>query len=81
MPSGEQRGLKREQAARHRGCRRVKHPIAAGFFSLPAADQSAKPDVLFLCNFGYDQTNSIKQAIEFGFKNPCGSVPVLRFSA
>jgi branched-chain amino acid transport system substrate-binding protein len=65
------RGLKRE--GKQHGIEvvaEVKHPIAAKDFSafLPQI-QAAKPDVLFLCNFGYDQLNSIKQAIEFGSKH------------
>lgn len=60
----------------------VKHPIASKDFSafLPQI-QAAKPDVLCLCNFGYDQLNSIKQATSFGFKNSMQLVaPVLLFN-
>ncbi len=77
------RGLKRE--GKQHGIEvvaEVKHPIAAKDFSafLPQI-QAAKPDVLFLCNFGYDQLNSIKQAIEFGFKNTMRLVvPVLLYT-
>jgi branched-chain amino acid transport system substrate-binding protein len=60
----------------------VKHPIASKDFSafLPQI-MAAKPDVLCLCNFGYDQLNSIKQATSFGFKNSMQLVaPVLLFN-
>ena len=77
------RGLKRE--GKQYGIEvvaEVKHPIASKDFStfMPQI-QAAKPDVLFLCNFGYDQLNSIKQAIEFGFKNNMKLVvPVLLYT-
>ena len=47
----------------------VKHPMATKDFStfLPQI-QAAKPDVLCLCNFGYDQMNSLKQSTNFGMK-------------
>lgn len=47
----------------------VKHPLATKDFStfLPRI-QAAKPDVLCLCNFGYDQMNSLKQLTNFGMK-------------
>ncbi|MCW9002393.1 MAG: ABC transporter substrate-binding protein, partial [Rhodospirillales bacterium] len=47
----------------------VTHPLATKDYStfLPRI-QAAKPDVLCLCNFGYDQLNSIKQATGFGMK-------------
>lgn len=47
----------------------VKHPLATKDYStfLPRI-QAAKPDVLCLCNFGYDQINSLKQATNFGMK-------------
>lgn len=45
----------------------VAHPIASKDYStfLPQI-QAARPDVLCLCNFGYDQMNSLKQAMGFG---------------
>ncbi|MEH6547499.1 MAG: ABC transporter substrate-binding protein [Sneathiella sp.] len=48
----------------------VNHPLATKDFSpfLPTI-QAAKPDVLCLCNFGYDQLNSLKQATNFGMKD------------
>lgn len=47
----------------------VTHPLASKDFStfLPQI-QAARPDVLCLCNFGYDQMNSLKQATGFGMK-------------
>lgn len=60
----------------------VKHPLASKDFSafLPQI-MAAKPDVLCLCNFGYDQLNSIKQATSFGFKNSMQLVaPVLLYN-
>ncbi|NIA71516.1 ABC transporter substrate-binding protein [Pelagibius litoralis] len=47
----------------------VTHPLASKDFSpfLPQI-QAARPDVLCLCNFGYDQMNSLKQATGFGLK-------------
>lgn len=47
----------------------VEHPLATKDYStfLPRI-QVAKPDVLCLCNFGYDQLNSLKQATNFGMK-------------
>lgn len=48
----------------------VSHPLATKDYStfLPRI-QAAKPDVLCLCNFGYDQMNSLKQATSFGMKD------------
>jgi len=48
----------------------VTHPLASKDFStfLPQI-QAANPDVLCLCNFGFDQLNSLKQATSFGMKN------------
>ncbi|MBL4613433.1 MAG: ABC transporter substrate-binding protein [Magnetovibrio sp.] len=47
----------------------VQHPLATKDFStfLPRI-QAARPDVLCLCNFGYDQMNSLKQSTNFGMK-------------
>ena len=48
----------------------VTHPLASKDFStfLPQI-QAASPDVLCLCNFGFDQLNSLKQATSFGMKD------------
>ncbi|MEZ5935188.1 MAG: ABC transporter substrate-binding protein [Alphaproteobacteria bacterium] len=47
----------------------VEHPLATKDYStfLPRI-LAAKPDVLCLCNFGYDQMNSLKQSMDFGMK-------------
>ncbi len=40
--------------------------------------RSMKPDILCICNFGRDQANSIKQAVDFGMKQQMKIVvPVL----
>ena len=47
----------------------VRHPIATNDFSpfLPTI-MEAKPDILFLCNFGRDQLHSIRDASQMGLK-------------
>lgn len=60
----------------------VKHPLATKDFSpfLPQI-QAARPDVLCLCNFGYDQLNSLKQSSNFGMKEQMKMVaPALLYS-
>lgn len=60
----------------------VKHPLATKDFSpfLPQI-QAARPDVLCLCNFGYDQLNSLKQSSNFGMKEQMLMVaPALLYS-
>lgn len=60
----------------------VKHPLASKDFSpfLPQI-QAARPDVLCLCNFGYDQLNSLKQSANFGMKEQMLMVaPALLYS-
>jgi len=43
---------------------------------------AAKPDVLFLDNFGKDQINSVKQATSFGLKKKMQIVcPILLMSS
>jgi branched-chain amino acid transport system substrate-binding protein len=48
----------------------ISHPLGASDYSafLPRI-QSLKPDILFLCNFGRDLLNSVKQASDFGLKS------------
>jgi branched-chain amino acid transport system substrate-binding protein len=61
----------------------IRHPIGASDYStfLPRI-QALKPDILFVCNFGRDQVNSIKQATDFGLKDTTKIVaPVLLFTA
>jgi branched-chain amino acid transport system substrate-binding protein len=47
----------------------IHHPLGASDYSafLPRI-QALKPDILFLCNFGRDLLNSVKQATDFGLK-------------
>jgi branched-chain amino acid transport system substrate-binding protein len=74
-----------------RGCKRAQtvigaesvvellHPFGAPDYStfFPRIN-AAKPDILCICNFGRDQANSIKQAVEFGMKQQMKFVvPVL----
>lgn len=74
-----------------RGCKRAQtaigaesvvellHPFGAPDYStfFPRIN-AAKPDILCICNFGRDQANSIKQAVEFGMKQQMKIVvPVL----
>lgn len=77
------RGFKRAgEAAGIEVVAEVKHPLATKDFSpfLPQI-QSARPDVLCLCNFGYDQLNSLKQSANFGMKEQMLMVaPALLYS-
>lgn len=47
----------------------IHHPLGASDYSafLPRI-QALNPDILFLCNFGRDLLNSVKQATDFGLK-------------
>ncbi len=59
----------------------IKHPIGQPDYSafFPRI-QAAKPDILFISNFGRDQLNSIKQANDFGLKQQMKiAVPVLLY--
>ncbi len=61
----------------------TKHPLGTSDYSsyMPRI-LSAKPDVLFLDNFGKDQINSVKQATEFGLKKSMKIVcPILLMSS
>lgn len=77
------RGFKRAgEAAGIEVVSEVKHPLATKDFStfLPQI-QAARPDVLCLCNFGYDQLNSLKQSSNFGMKEQMLMVaPALLYS-
>ncbi|MCK5446215.1 MAG: ABC transporter substrate-binding protein [Rhodospirillaceae bacterium] len=77
------RGFKRAgEAAGIEVVAEVKHPLATKDFStfLPQI-QAARPDVLCLCNFGYDQLNSLKQSSNFGMKEQMLMVaPALLYS-
>lgn len=57
----------------------ILHPFGAADYStfMPRL-RSMRPDVLCICNFGRDQANSIKQAVDFGLKQQAKIVvPVL----
>lgn len=61
----------------------IRHPLGTSDYSafLPRI-QALKPDILFLCNFGRDQVNAIKQATDFGLKETTRIVaPILLFTA
>lgn len=60
----------------------VRHPLGTNDFR-PYLEQiqAAKPNVLVLCNFGFDQRNSIQQATWLGLKREMKLVaPVLDFT-
>jgi len=57
----------------------ILHPFGAPDYStfMPRL-RAMKPDILCICNFGRDQANSIKQAVDFGLKSAAPIVvPVL----
>jgi branched-chain amino acid transport system substrate-binding protein len=74
------RGFKRAQTAiGAESAIELMHPFGASDYStfLPRII-AAKPDVLSVCNFGRDQANAIKQAVEFGMNRQMKIiVPVL----
>ena len=74
------RGCKRAQTAiGAESVIEILHPFGAPDYStfFPRIN-AAKPDILCICNFGRDQANSIKQAVEFGMKQQMKIVvPVL----
>jgi branched-chain amino acid transport system substrate-binding protein len=74
------RGCKRAQTAiGAESVVEILHPFGAPDYStfFPRIN-AAKPDILCICNFGRDQANSIKQAVEFGMKQQMKIVvPVL----
>ncbi len=60
----------------------LKHPVGASDYStfLPQI-RASKADVVCICNFGRDQANSIKQAVDFGIKRQAKIVvPVLLYN-
>ena len=61
----------------------TKHPVGASdYSSYMSRILAAKPDVLFLCNFGKDTANSVKQAASFGLKKKMHIyVPAMSMSA
>src|SRR3954466_9298818 len=61
----------------------IRHPLGTADYSafLPRI-QALKPDILVLCNFGRDLTNSCKQATDFGLKSTTRIItPVLVLTA
>ncbi|PTM42970.1 ABC transporter substrate-binding protein [Bosea sp. 124] len=74
------RGFKRAQAALGAtGVGEILHPFGAADYStfMPRL-RSMRPDILCICNFGRDQANSIKQAVDFGMNRQSKIVvPVL----
>lgn len=57
----------------------ILHPFGAPDYStfMPSL-RAMNPDILCICNFGRDQANSIKQAVDFGLKDAARIVvPVL----
>lgn len=48
----------------------ILHPFGAADYStfMPSI-RAMNPDILCICNFGRDQANSIKQAVDFGMKD------------
>ncbi|MCU4179896.1 ABC transporter substrate-binding protein [Bosea sp. BH3] len=74
------RGFKRAQAELGAtGVGEILHPFGAADYStfMPRL-RSMRPDILCICNFGRDQANSIKQAVDFGMNRQSKIVvPVL----
>jgi branched-chain amino acid transport system substrate-binding protein len=62
------RGFKRAQASTGaESVGEILHPFGAADYStfMPRL-RSMRPDILCICNFGRDQANAIKQAVDFG---------------
>lgn len=74
------RGFKRAQdAIGAESVGEILHPFGAADYStfIPRL-LSLRPDILCICNFGRDQANAIKQAVDFGVKDQMRIVvPVL----
>lgn len=74
------RGFKRaQQAIGATSVGEILHPFGAADYStfMPRL-RSMRPDILCICNFGRDQANSIKQAVDFGMNRQSKIVvPVL----
>lgn len=74
------RGFKRaQQALGATGVGEILHPFGAADYStfMPRL-RSMRPDILCICNFGRDQANAIKQAVDFGMNRQAKIVvPVL----
>ena len=64
------RGFKRAQTAiGAESVGELQHPLGAPDYStfMPRL-RAMRPDILCICNFGRDQANAIKQAVDFGMK-------------
>lgn len=74
------RGFKRaQQAIGATSVGEILHPFGAADYStfMPRL-RSMRPDILCICNFGRDQANSVKQAVDFGLNRQSKIVvPVL----
>ena len=74
------RGFKRaQQAIGATSVGEILHPFGAADYStfMPRL-RSMRPDILCICNFGRDQANSVKQAVDFGMNRQSKVVvPVL----
>ncbi|WP_293812753.1 ABC transporter substrate-binding protein [uncultured Bosea sp.] len=74
------RGFKRaQQAIGATSVGEILHPFGAADYStfMPRL-RSMRPDILCICNFGRDQANSVKQAVDFGMNRQSKIVvPVL----
>lgn len=74
------RGFKRAQAAiGATSVGEILHPFGAADYStfMPRL-RSMRPDILCICNFGRDQANAVKQAVDFGMNRQAKIVvPVL----
>jgi branched-chain amino acid transport system substrate-binding protein len=74
------RGFKRAQSEiGSESVGEILHPLgAADYSTLMPRLRAMRPDILCICNFGRDQANSIKQAVDFGMKEEMKIVvPVL----
>ena len=76
------RGFKHAQAAiGAESAGEILHPLGVADYStfMPRL-RSMRPDILCICNFGRDQANAIKQAVDFGMKQQMKIVvPVLLY--
>ena len=76
------RGFKHAQAAiGAESVGEILHPLGVADYSTLPRLRSMRPDILCICNFGRDQANAIKQAVDFGMKQQMKIVvPVLLYN-
>ena len=77
------RGFKHAQAAiGAESVGEILHPLGvADYSTFTPRLRSMRPDILCICNFGRDQANAIKQAVDFGMKQQMKIVvPVLLYN-